>query len=297
MGDAFLDGIQNYSSAHFLHMLSGLNFLAFGASGFGSINAARHMIETHEMYNRSWIFPNLGKPEAIYFYFYAGNDLNNNIDHMKARMAAGESIEQYVNRTIEERSDTWAIDAFFPFASLIYNYVRINLKQIAGNGPPNSAEKSVPNSLSLPDNSVAARTLQSSAAELTEEEIQDSLSVLFHSLKSIQSWSPDSKIIVVYLPSVVGSYVWNEPIEIQKYTSNGIRLITNDDDRRMSDQIRESIRRFCATADFDFVDTTGAIRQLGRTNFVHGPRDWKHFNADGYAVIASEIFARIHKNP
>lgn len=296
MGDAYSDGIYNYSSAHYLNDKTKENFLIFGASGSGSIYSAKNLVDNFNTYKYSWIFPDLDKPEAIYFFFYEGNDLNNNIDHMKARIAIGESIENFVNRMIEEPSNHWYIDAYIPFGRIIYNYFRINLIKIMKDDPPKTTELTFPNSLSIPGHSVSVGTLQSSAVELTEEEIEKSLAVLFSSVIYLQEWSRKSKIIIVYLPSAVSSYSWDEPIEIQKYSSNNVRFTTNENNRNISGNIRERIREFCVSLNFSFVDTTPAITKLGSSKFAHGPKDWKHFNSDGYAAIASAIIEQIHNS-
>ena len=299
MGDAFLNGDENYSAAHFLHQRTGKNFLIFGKSGFGSLGAAATFIGDFRSYRDSWIYPKLHKPEAIFDFFYAGNDLNNNIEDLNKYMMKNESTKNLVARLIEKRPSKWFIDANLPFASLLYNYVRFNAKKLVHMqmSAPDNAQGRWPNSLTVGGNTISAPPLQSSAAELSEEELQRSLAVLFSSLEYLKRWSPGSEIVVVYIPSVVGSYDWHEPIEIQKYSDNPTKFITNKFDEMKSEEIRYKICQFSNLSDFTFVDTTSYVRKEGRKRLLHGPKDWKHLNKDGYSAVASAIMEQFYENP
>ena len=56
------------------------------------------------------------------------------------------------------------------------------------------------------------RPVQGAAIHLVDKEISIALEIFFESIKYIKSWSQINKIYIVYLPSPISSYDWNEPI-------------------------------------------------------------------------------------
>ena len=52
---------------------------------------------------------------------------------------------------------------------------------------------------------------------------------------------------------------------------------------------RPRVARVCASSGLAFIDPRPDLRSATQTGFVHGPRDWKHFNRRGYTVLAEAI--------
>ena len=77
-GDAYLNGTYDYSIGHHLYKNSKKNYLTFGRAGFGSISAVSNLIKLHKISNLPNFIKNLNKPKSIIFFFYEGNDLEEN---------------------------------------------------------------------------------------------------------------------------------------------------------------------------------------------------------------------------
>ena len=52
-------------------------------------------------------------------------------------------------------------------------------------------------------------------------------------------------------------------------------------------QICEMILAASQSADAEFIDIRGMIRALARRKLIHGPKDWKHFNKEGYVELGN----------
>ena len=133
------------------------------------------------------------------------------------------------------------------------------------------------------------RPLQSAASSLTAEEMSISLNIFFSSMKYIKSWSKTDNIFIVYIPSPVSCYIWNEPIEYE-YKSEGfvnVKTISNKENTLKSRFIRKKIENFSKKNNIQFLDMTEHISNMNK--ILHGPLDWRHFNYDGYKMISDYL--------
>lgn len=96
------------------------------------------------------------------------------------------------------------------------------------------------------------------------------------------------KFKIVYLPSIVAAYETMAPVYIQTY-QNGRNKISYAENLKRSQLIRSEIEKFAAKEKISYVDTTQQVIEAGRKNFIHGPKDWKHFNQKGYDVVYHAI--------
>ena len=102
-GDSFLNDDPDYSIGHFLHQDGGRNFLIFGRSGYGSVSAAKGVVENIRFSHLSPYFRDLGTPEEILFFFYEGNDLNNNLEFLDYfDVQPGEGFDADLDRVVRD---------------------------------------------------------------------------------------------------------------------------------------------------------------------------------------------------
>jgi hypothetical protein len=281
MGDAFLDGDRQYSIAHFLREDTGQNYLIFAQSAFGSINAARQLVLGVRLMNDGIFYPGLKPPAEILVFFYEGNDLDDNLRDLKGVGDSRKAIRDFVRNELS-RGPALAslVGSEFPFAKLMYSLV---------DPPPDAPELAKSNRLILHGQELVVAPLQSAAVELSDSDIARALAALDDSLEYLHDWWPDSKIRVVYIPSVVTSYDWHQPVEIQSYQSEAVIHTLPEDNLRHSELIRSEIEAIALRRNLDFIDTTDAVTALAKTEILHGPRDWKHMNSRGYELIAKVI--------
>ena len=53
--------------------------------------------------------------------------------------------------------------------------------------------------------------------------------------------------------------------------------------------VRNKIKLFSDSNDVEFIDLTQKIQEKAKTNILHGPTDWIHFNSIGYEFIADNL--------
>ena len=77
-GDAYLNGMYDYSIAHLLHKHDQANYLNFARAGYGSISAISNLINVYKLSYSPNFIKNLKKPESIIFFFNEGHVLEAN---------------------------------------------------------------------------------------------------------------------------------------------------------------------------------------------------------------------------
>ena len=121
-GDAYLNNKYDYSFGHHLHKNDNKNYLNFGRAGFGSISAVSNLIKINKLTNLPNTIKNLKKPESIIFFFYEGNDLEDNIFEYNSLIKTNESVDDFVIRRITQNSKVNfndKISNLFPLSLLI----------------------------------------------------------------------------------------------------------------------------------------------------------------------------------
>ncbi len=308
-GDWLLDANPNlnspYHSAHVLHNITGRNIITFGKSGSGSLSGlVGNPINWLNYIRQSRLGP-IPDPEEILVYFYEGNDLNDNLEDLKKRYINRDYdpskvydenyFRQFINseviRSKVNSDQDWKTTFFFtdflkkttdsfkskkstliapenisPGAGSI-NRIRLHGKQVA-----------------IPDG------LQSPALELTPGEIHLTTKMFEQSLKYMREHFHGIPVTVVYLPSVLSCYEVVSPyVSIQIYDSGRESNYPSYLVRQRSEEIATMIRTISKQENARFIDARPALRTLGRKQIFHGPKDWKHYNKDGYTALAKTI--------
>jgi hypothetical protein len=132
------------------------------------------------------------------------------------------------------------------------------------------------------------RDPQSAAAELSGH-LDVPLQVFYESVLALSRYLPGTKITILYLPSVVTTYAWQDPIRIEAYHTTEPVFTTTRDNEIQSRLIRQSIADFADRHHFGFIDPTAELQSAAQAEFIHGPRDWEHFNAAGNWIIAHKL--------
>ena len=141
--------------------------------------------------------------------------------------------------------------------------------------------------------------LQSPAVELTVPEMERAAYVFEQSLRFLAERFPRTRIYVVYIPSPLACYdIVSSKISIERqryFKSSGqydSRLVA-----RNSDLIAGLISGASARCHAPFIDARPMMRAAAKTRLIHGPRDWFHPNALGYAALGDAILAGLRASP
>ena len=228
-GDAYLNGTYDYSIGHHLYKNSKKNYLTFGRAGFGSISAVSNLIKLHKISNLPNFIKNLNKPKSIIFFFYEGNDLEENFLEYSLLSKSHEDLNDFVLRRINENINLNSKDkltSLFPLFSItkdLYNHLNILLKKLIQSDENINKKLLIINRIKklfgftivldekkenklIFNNSIKnnnyyrnIRPLQSAAGSMTTEEMSISLNIFFSSMKYIKSWSKTDNISIDFI--------------------------------------------------------------------------------------------------
>lgn len=327
MGDSYAQGLgewfsstlkwtnPDYGSQHILHAQTGRDVITFGRGGAGSlggmvtqpVNALRYLDRT--------AFLKIEKPRTILVYFYEGNDLSDNSEEIDERFTGSNDRNKlfdkdYFRTFIEnvviaqDRLFVPEIKSFRWYDNLVFLKMIKNIithdKGISQDDN-REAEKEehrrnkrvgpgrINRFLMNGEKVFVPDRLQAPALDITKREIELGVYVFGESLDYLRQYFSNSKIFVVYIPSPLSCYEIVSPqVSIQTYPD---RKAIHDaaDVSRNNEFIRREIRRATEDLGLTFIDPTDAIRKTTRTEFLHGPSEWKHFNKRGYTVLTEAI--------
>ncbi len=316
-GDEFLGRKRDYGIFPKLRSLTHGNYFVFGRGGFGSINAAKELKLCMSMFQDSFLLPRVEKPKALLFAFYEGNDLNNNVNHLR-RAREGESVALFVQNQIShpDGERRRRMEAHFPLFDLLSGEISRLGRAVSGSGKGGSRKSQeddgdggqegasgaaenpvvpatpgpVQRNHALVGHQVRPfpRNPQGAATELAGH-LDVPLQVFYESVLALSRYLPDTPVTIVYLPSAATIYEWQDPIRIETYHTKRPVFTTTRDNAIQSRLIRQSIADFADRHHFGFVDPTANLQSAARAEFIHGPRDWNHLNAAGYWVVANAL--------
>lgn len=138
--------------------------------------------------------------------------------------------------------------------------------------------------ISIPDG------LQSPALELSPGEVHLAVYMFKQSLGRLRTRFPKVPVTLVYLPSVLTCYDITSPyVSIQVYDKSREPLYPSQNVHLRSEKISSMIQSIASAHDIPFFDARPVLRRLARGQVIHGPKDWKHYNKDGYTALAHAI--------
>ncbi|MBI3589994.1 MAG: hypothetical protein HY094_01280 [Candidatus Melainabacteria bacterium] len=322
-GDWFFEVDKNknpkYYSAHVLHDLLKKDVISFGVGGAGSPTAVKNIVYSIEMLRSRF---HIEAPEVILFYFFEGNDLEDNLVNKERVNITADSLafsRSLLEKIKYEKSIT---NNNFIATSFFINLFRFNLsnimkKEITEEFKIPKCENSLSHNVvevngkifSLPDctfiNSEKVNKLSDdvkyaislnvddlAGRGLTKNELETSFKILKYSLNFLVNHFPNSKIIVVYIPSLFSSYSLKTNIKYGSYSNFSIKegsVYTPYYVTARSNLIANHISQISNSLAVKFLDTRPSIKLAASKKLVHGPLDWGHFNRYGYEALSKCI--------
>lgn len=321
----------DFGAQHILHKRTGRDVLTFGQSGAGSLGGMVASPINGFRYLDSTSFFRLDKPESILAFFFEGNDLNNNFKEIERRFREKEKYDmkklydkayfrKFIQEVIIDKDRAYAeeIKSFRWYDNLVFlkfmrNMISSDLEKVMGkrsknteedeekakkvkHGKKSSAEMQINRVLVNGKEVAVPDRLQSPALELSEKEIELSVYVFEQSLDYWRQFFKGSKIFVVYIPSPLSSYeLASEKVSIQTYHGRD-KIYEAGDVAKKNALISSRLKKITEEKNCVFINTTEAIRNASKTKLLHGPKEWKHFNKDGYTVFSEAIIPYIDLN-
>tara|TARA_Y100000768_G_C23911879_1_gene650391 strand:- start:123 stop:1121 length:999 start_codon:yes stop_codon:yes gene_type:complete len=251
-GDAFLSDEYNYSIGHFLfnQFKQKKNFINIAQPGSSSQKNYINYLNFKKKFNI--------KPDKIIYLFYEGNDLQDDLLY----------LNNY-NNIIKIKN---VIRYYLPLITLI--------QKLIGDLIYSKINKKI---------ELLNLNLQSPPIELNKKEINISLNILFNTLTKLQKDTRD--IILVYIPSPTITLDLQNPVVVEKYFQTNISNFTySEESELISKLIKLEIKNFSMNHNLKFIDMTDILKKKSLELKIYGPKDYSHFNKNGYEVISHEIY-------
>lgn len=294
-----------FHSAHVLHERTGRDVISLGHSAWGSldgfVSGPRSVLDC---INRLALF-DVPEPGLMLLYFYEGNDLEDNLRDVRVRF-----LPTYDNARLRDPAYFRTfIDARTALArtrcGVADNLVFRGFLARRGQGAPSSWEGAAPPVPAIEEGTGESREnlalvaggpvalplgLQSPALDLGDQEVDLGLYVLDQSMSAARAAFPRSRMALVYVPSPLSSYtIVSDLVSVQVYEPGAAESYPKALLRERSDSLARRVALVCARNGLPFIDPRPDLRSAAQAGFVHGPRDWKHFNRRGNTVLAEAI--------
>lgn len=319
-GDWSIDGMYqtrpDHHAAHILQKQQNRDVITFGYPASGSIKAYLILPELLLSVTKKIRLKTVDKPKDIILYFYEGNDINDNVEMAKTLIypkyelneASENSIydEDYFQQVIlpdviehhpiTQTASNLSFFDYFVFLRFSWNMLEeaIDLKkrgafrkqwQEAKRGETtkieiNGTEAYLPNKI------------QSPVLSLNQDDINLGLYIFEQSLVALKQRFPESAIGLAYIPAVITPYeVISDSVHgyYSKSDSSLAHMYIAEEVAERSNQLERAVQDIAQRQGLAYVDTRQQLKNVARLDYIHGPRDWHHFNRLGYETLTKEL--------
>ena len=306
LGDSYAEGVGDWKaeqvdftspshSADVIHDLSGRNVLSYGRRGAGSAEGLVRLPAEALGAGDCFYFPSLLLPQEVVYYFYEGNDLEDNIQFINERLGLSVGAAGINQASISFLEHNWGNPGLKPcllyFGKSIKSLVKTARKTIRHRldadlpKTPPIANRALINGevVDLPG------SLQGPGLDLEEHAVAAAFDIFKVSLSWLKETLPGIKITIVHLPSVLSTYNLVGPrVSVENVDKSTSVYPTTEVDSR-SDDICRRLRHITLRSGAKFFDARPAMRELATQRIIHGPRDWTHFNQAGYTHLGDTV--------
>jgi hypothetical protein len=308
LGDSYAEGAgdwlaartriaEPYGSADIIHQRTGLNVLSFGVGGSGS--AEGFVLYPTWALNADYclIFPAPRRPTAAIYYFYEGNDLNDNIGFIRTKLhltpeATGieEASMHYFAETMGKMHLATCIKYF---RDSVNNMIHVAFMSIAH--PPQTAWRGMGTTRVMVGGAIVSIPggLEAPSLELDGRSTDAALEVFEAAMTWFIDKYPDIKFTVVDVPSVLTNYRLIDSSVITETYQYGNPVQPTAQIAPRSDAICEHLQAITLAHGQKFLDARPAIREAASHDLIHGPLNWAHFNRIGYTRLGETVAAAL----
>lgn len=290
-----------YQAAHLLHEMLDVDVLPLGRAGGGSLRTiASDLVNQYDYINKMWIY-HLPEPQMILFYFYAGNDLVDNLVRIKRSYAKNNDMSRiYDEKYFQSWLDGYVSDnlTYFPlvnFTSIAYtgkvvaDYLDRARNSIAKEfkdttHTSSTVDWSKVNVVNFKGGSVqVGKSLQNFSLGLKPEEFRLGFYLLDQALVSACKRFPNAKKALVYIPPVLDCYTYSSPQVMSE------KIVSPAQCRKVGLYMEKEAGRIAQKNGMLYINTSPGLRKAAEFEFIHGPKDFDHLNKKGYHVFARII--------
>jgi len=300
-----------YHSAHLLQQLTGKDVISFGKSGASNIKGWSREPGAKFSFISAAIDDDIQPPELVLAYFYAGNDLMENVVQLRKEFFPkfGEkglnddaSWDQFFNEQI-------AHSKMGPYRGInttlgwlpraVVKIIKNELKEKKKGSELGDIKLMQAGSINMArvegEPTALPNRLQSPGLELDQTESELGFLAAAQSLRDLKQRFNQSQIVVVYIPSVLESYeIISKQISVEDRiaATEGSQPKIAHSTARLKERSNEVATRIHSIAQkqaIPFIDTRPQIRAAASREIIHGPKDWLHFNKRGYEALANAI--------
>ncbi len=275
-GDSYLNDEYNYTIAHHLYNNLGkeVNILNIGVPGAGSATIFENFEKSQRKIENN--------PNKIIFFFYEGNDLENNINFLKSS-----------KKNKFEKNIIYYFPLLKIFANILFvlfpDYLTENTKI------DYSLDNTLKNKYLINEKYITtSNKLQSPPIDFNHDQLDKSMNVLFESIIKLKSYSDN--ISLIYLPAQTTILNLKDPIYIEKdFGKNNSTKYFKTELDSLSNNIKENIIDFSKKNKIQFIDMTDLLRKHSNKKNIYGTLDNKHLNKYSHKLIAEVLMAKIYK--
>jgi len=293
---------RGFHSADVIHQATGRDVVTFGAAGAGSLTGlVAAPIGRLRYLDASWLY-SLAHPRVIVVYFYSGNDFNDNLKDLELRFHPNfpgkdvqdrEVFRSFLTTVVLGRDPSWveAESGLPPTRRLFFTRTLWRIWRQAGGIPwvPSSPVTGGVNRVIVGGRTIAVPDLHSPGLQLGVEEIALATHVFEEGLLYLKRYFSNSAVRVVYIPSALECYQIASPeIDIETYEGRRSRHRVEELERRHRLAVT-AVQNATERNGLAFVDATPYLKSASRSELVHGPKDWHHFNRAGYEALARAV--------
>ena len=300
-----------YHSAHLLHQLTQKDVISFGRGGASNMKGWSREPWAKFSFISAAIDSDIKPPELILAYFHAGNDLTDNVVQLRQQFLPEIGEQGLRNNAAWDRffNEQIANSQMGPFRGInttlgwlpraVSKIIRNELKGKKARGELGDIQLMQAGSINLArvkgEATPLPDRLQSPSMELDEAESELGFLAAAQSLRDLQKRFKQSRIVLVYVPSVLECYeIMSEQVSVQdRFAATEGRkpgsIFPTSGLNQRSDEVATRIQSIAQKLAIPFIDARPQIRSAARQEIIHGPRDWLHFNKRGYEVLASAI--------
>jgi GDSL-like Lipase/Acylhydrolase family len=310
LGDSYAEGAGDwlwnnagnealpFGPADVLHELTGRDVVSFGRGGSSSAEGLVKQPAEILAASTCSIFPTISEPAHIMAFFYAGNDIQDNLRFLgQVRTSYGVADANAVDRYLSERYASFPFwkchlylgDTIGRMAQFASSYHGFDLRMLSPRAPGT-------NRLVVAGEEVAAPApLEAPAMEVDEPGLDAGVMVFDRSLEWLHRRLPDVPISVVYIPAPLAIYKKAGSVmlyAIEPRQSGLTGTATPEAIDRNSVRLCRRVREVAIRHGAGFLDTTSALRAAAKDQPIHGPLDWDHPNEMGYRALAASMAAQ-----
>jgi len=306
LGDSIAEGVGDwlleangdrskpFHSADVIRRITGRDVVSFGRSGAGSAQALVSRPATILAGTDCYFFPRIEAPQEMVVYFSESTDIGDN-DHFLSRVirkygnASDDSIDQVLLNEFASVSRWkcrgYLTDTIARMTKFLFQHHVQGISIEAGPGNDNA--------LIVAGEQAPAPRLLGPGLAYTDDQVRDAIRVFERSLAWLRSRFPDVPITVVYVPSPASIYTFAAEAIVTHFGSQPIITASPAQVARRSDLICDLLRAATLAHGAAYVDARPAVRKAAKTNLIHGPIDWNHFNKVGQHLLAEIVVQQI----